>query len=139
MISNEIKDKNYKKLVQIVRKICLFIFGTGILIILACYFIGIYILEFIYGLSLTEYSLCLSIILLGAIFYALTSVINTVLIAMRHTFVQMIVYVLSAIGSLILSNVLVHYYEITGASLSYFVIMFVNFLTFLIICMYYKN
>lgn len=132
-ISNDIKEKNYKNLSKTVKRICLVIFGIGILIILLCYFVGIYILELIYGLSLVEYSLCFCIILLGAIFYALTSVINTVLIAMRHTFVQMIVYFILSILSLILSNILVYYYEIIGASLSYFIIMVLNFIIFVFI------
>lgn len=133
MINNEVKNNNYVKLKKLVFKICLSLFGIGILIIIACDLIGIYILEFIYGLSLREYSLCLSIILLGAILYALTSVINTVLIAMRHTFIQMIVYAFMAVFSLIISNILVYYYEIMGASLSYFVVMLVNFVAFIII------
>ena len=133
MINNEVKNNNYVKLKKLVFKICLSLFGIGILIIIACDLVGIYILEFIYGLSLREYSLCLSIILLGAILYALTSVINTVLIAMRHTFIQMIVYAFMAVFSLIISNILVYYYEIMGASLSYFVVMLVNFVAFIII------
>ena len=122
MINNEIKDNNYKKLV-----------GLVILIIVACHFLGIYILEFIYGLSLREYATCLSIILLGAVFYALTSVINTVLIAMRYTFIQMVVYALLSCCALFLSNYLVMNYEIMGATLNYFIIMFINFIIFLVI------
>ena len=133
MINNEIKDNNYKKLVGLVTKICLFLFGVGILIIVACHFLGIYILEFIYGLSLREYATCLSIILLGAVFYALTSVINTVLIAMRYTFIQMVVYALLSFCALFLSNYLVMNYEIMGATLNYFIIMFINFIIFLVI------
>lgn len=133
MINNELKDNNYVNLKKLIFKICLSLFGIGILIIIACDLVGIYILEFIYGLSLREYSMCLSIILLGAILYALTSVINTVLIAMRHTFIQMIVYIFIAIFSLIISNILVYYYKIMGASLSYFIVMLVNFVVFVII------
>ena len=133
MINNEIKDNNYKKLIGLVTKICLFLFGVGILIIVACHFLGIYILEFIYGLSLREYATCLSIILLGAVFYALTSVINTVLIAMRYTFIQMVVYALLSCCALFLSNYLVMNYEIMGATLNYFIIMFINFIIFLFI------
>lgn len=132
MITKEIKDKNYKKLTLLIFKICVFIFGVGILGIVACYFIGIPILEFIYNIPLKKYSLCLSIILFGATFYALTSVINTVLIAMRHTMIQMVIYIVMSLVTLFLSRILVSEYEILGATLNYFFTMFSCFIIFLI-------
>lgn len=133
MITHYIEIKEYKKLNKFLLKITLILLVIGIICIVFCYFIGIHILEFIYGISLMDYNICLTIILVGAIFSALTSVIITILIAMRHTLVQMIIYMLMTILTYFVSNILVNKYEIMGASINYSLVMFINLIAFYII------
>ena len=82
-----------------------------------------------------DYKICLSIILIGAIFSALTSVIITVLIAMRYTLIQMIVYIVISVISYFISNILVLRYGIMGAAISYSLIMIINCIVFYLIYM----
>lgn len=131
-ITDEINNKNYKNVNNIVIKICLTICLIGFLSILAGCTIGIPILEFIYNIPLKEYTFCLAIILMGATFYACTSIINTVLIAARHTVVQMVIYIIMALFTLVMAGMLVSKYEILGASLNYLLTMFLCLIIFII-------
>lgn len=133
MISNHVEKNDYKSLNKFLLKVTLLLLGIAIAAITFCYFIGIYILEFIYGIPLIDYNICLSIILVGSIFSALTQVILTVLIAMRHTWVQMIVYIVISVMAYFSSNILVAKYGIMGASINYSLIMIVNCLVFFIV------
>lgn len=133
IISNYIEKDDYKSVNKFLFKITILLLGIAIIAIVFCYFIGIYILEFIYGISLIDYNICLSIILIGSIFSALTSVIITVLIAMRHTLIQMIVYVAISVIAYFLSNILVIKYGIMGASVNYSLIMIMNCIIFYLI------
>lgn len=133
MITECTYKKDYKSINKFLLKITILLALIGVFAVLFCYFIGIYILEFIYGIPLVNYNGCLSVILVGAVFSALTSVIITVLIAMRHTLVQMIVYILVSIIAFFCSHILVLKYEIVGASINYSLIMIVNCVIFFII------
>lgn len=133
IITEYIKNNNYKLLNKFLIKITLLLVVISIAAVIFCYFIGIYILEFIYGISLIDYNICLSIILIGALFSALTAVITTILIAMRHTVVQMVVYIVMSIIAFITSNILVSKYEIMGASINYSLIMFLICMVFYIV------
>ena len=132
-ITEYIKYNDYKSLNKFLVKITLLLVVISIAAVIFCYFIGIYILEFIYGISLIDYNICLSIILIGALFSALTAVITTILIAMRHTVVQMVVYIVMSIIAFITSNILVSKFEIMGASINYFLIMFAICMVFYIV------
>lgn len=132
-ITEYIKNNDYKSLNKFLVKITLLLVVISIAAVIFCYFIGIYILEFIYGISLIDYNICLSIILIGALFSALTAVITTILIAMRHTVVQMVVYIVMSIIAFITSNILVSKFEIMGASINYFLIMFAICMVFYIV------
>lgn len=136
IITNCIKNNDYKSINKLLIKISVLLFILGILAIVFCYFVGIHILEFIYGISLINYNLCLSVILLGAIFSALISVITTVLIAMRYTLIQMIVYGAVSIITFFVSKILITNFGLMGASLNYTLSMFATFIIFLIIYMF---
>jgi O-antigen/teichoic acid export membrane protein len=139
IISNYIEKNDYKSLNKLIIKISLLLTVIGCLAIVFCYFIGIYILEIIYGISLIDYNICLSIILLGSIFSALTSVVITVLIAMRHTVVQMVGYIIISVITFITSNILVSNFGIMGASVNYTITMVLTFVTFLIVYLIFEK
>lgn len=137
IINNYVEKNDYKSVNKLLIKISACLFVIGVVAIVFCYFLGIYILEFVYGISLIDYNLCLSIILVGSIFSALTSVIITILIAMRYTVIQMIIYIAVTVCAYISSNILVQKFGVMGASVSYSLIMITNciifYLTYLII------
>ena len=68
--------------------------------------------------------------------YIIEGLFNTILIAMRHTFIQMIFYVVLSIVALITSYIFVYYFGILGASINYFLIMFSSFVIFLVIFLF---
>lgn len=131
IITENIKNDNYKQINKLLIKIGVLLFLLGVIAVVFCYFIGIYILEMIYGISLISYNTCLSVILIGSIFSALVSVITTVLIAMRYTFVQMVVYGIVSIATLFISRILIKNYGVMGASVNYTLSMIVMFVLFL--------
>lgn len=137
IINNYVEKNDYKSVNKLLIKISACLFVIGVVAIVFCYFLGIYILEFVYGISLIDYNLCLSIILVGSIFSALTSVIITILIAMRYTVIQMVIYIAVTVCAYISSNILVQKFGVMGASVSYSLIMITNciifYLTYLII------
>lgn len=139
IITKFIEKNDYKALNKFLLKVTGLLLAITIIAIVFCYFVGIYILEFIYGIPLIDYNICLSIILTGSIFSALTSVFMTVLIAMRHTVAQMIAYIGVAIMAYVLSNVLILKDGVMGASLSYTIVMAINCIVFYIIYLVVKR
>lgn len=131
-ITEELKSKNYKNVNLIIIKICGVILLIGLIGIIIAYIFGIPVLEIIYNVPLKKYCLDLCMILLGATFYACTSVINTVLIASRHTLIQMIIYILISIFTLIMANILVSKLGVFGASLNFLLTMILCLVSFII-------
>lgn len=123
-------DKN--ELIIFTMKISLFIFLIGFICILLAYFLGIPVLNILYGINLNKYLISLLIVILGATFYSISFVFSSVLTAMRKTFVQIIFYIISSIFISFLSNVLVINYQVIGACLSYLFIMFLLLLLYAI-------
>src|SRR5699024_4857524 len=95
--------------------------------------IGIPVLEFIYGISLKGYQTSLFIILIGAILYGIVSVLYNLLVAIRCVFSQIIVYLFLSVFSVALNFVLIDKMQIVGASFSYFFVMFVALIVYLIL------
>ena len=122
-ITQNIKDGKYTNLKKLILKIFAIIIVLGIITFTGTYVLGIPILELIYGIPLSEYLISLLIIIVGSIFYALEMFISTVLIAMRKTSLQALMYLGIAIFSTFISFKLVESKEIIGASLAYFATM----------------
>lgn len=114
-------------------KISLLVFGIGIITVIGAYLFGIPCLEFVYGTSLEGSVNSLAIIIVGATFYGISYILSTAMVAMRKTFIQAIIYGTSAILALLVSNYLVNYYGVFGASLSYFITMLFLTLQYIIV------
>ena len=93
-MNETIKQNNYKIFNQIVIKIILYVTAIGLLTLIATYFLGIPILNIIYGLDLSEVLWPLMIIVFASICTALVGVISNAMIAIRKNiptnFVQFI-------------------------------------------------
>ena len=94
---------------------------------------GTPILSLLYGINLKEYTIDLIVILIGAIFYSLTMVFSTALTTMRYTFNQMIIFAITSIITMFLSNYLVINSKIYGASIAYMISMFILLVLYIII------
>lgn len=122
-ISKALKEKNYKKLKNIIAFVIVAIILIGIFVFLVAYVLEKPVLEIIYGVDLAPYVLSMMIIILGSIMYSLGTMISYILIAFRKTFVQAVVYIIVSIIATILSYALVKKIEILGASITYAVTM----------------
>ena len=135
--SNKIKKKDYTNFGKLVFKICLYVFLFGIFALIFCYFFGIPILEFIYGIRLSDYKYCLLLIIGASTFFGISYVISNGLIALRKNFIQTIIYVVVSLLALCFSDFFVKNYEVFGASLAYFILMFILFLLYVLCFVYY--
>lgn len=139
-ITDKTKNNQKKELMKSWFNISLCIIGIGIVCIIICYFIGIPILELVYGVSLDNQLNNLLIILLGSIFHSLVILISSIFIAYRETVKQLILLIITAIVAIFVCNRLTEYYGITGASYSYCIITCVEFiLHFIALMLKLKN
>lgn len=136
-IKSKLQNNDYKGFIKLVRNIMIFMLGIGIFSIILAYFIGLPILEIVYGVSLKLYKLNFLIIMIGSLFYGYSVLISFILIAMRKTFCQFIILLITSICALFISNYLVIHYELMGASIAYFLVMFVEFIMYTFIMIFY--
>ena len=125
-------EKRIKDFKKMIKKISLYIVLFGIIAEVVCYLFGIPVLNFIYGFDLSPYKYHLMLMILGAIFLALTSSLSSALTIVNKNYIQMIIYIVNSIFSIILCILLVGKYEINGAMLVYVLIMFLHFLLYII-------
>lgn len=129
------KADEYNKIKKLLYRIILIILAIGILCSVVGYFLGTPVLGLIYNVDLSHYSVHLTMILIAATFYTMAGIISPILITMRHTFIQFIVYVGIAIFEWILSNILVTNYGFNGAIWAYLITMIVYFVLFYFVAM----
>lgn len=127
-----VKEKKYTVLKKFTYKLLAILGGIGILGELCCYWIGIPFLEFIYGISLADYKIALLIVILGAVFYALSFIISTVLTTMRKTFIQIIFYGIVSLFIMVTSKLFVIKFGVLGASFAYCISMVLLFLMYFV-------
>ncbi len=132
-----LKEKKFSNFSQLVFKLCLYVFIFGILATVFCYFFGIPILEFIYGLELHDYINSLLLIIGASTFFGISYVFSNVLITLRKNFIQVIIYGFVALVAFFLSNLFVRSYGVFGACLSYFISMFILAILYFVVCVYY--
>lgn len=119
---NKIKEMyangEIEKLKHNIRRIILIVALFGVVATIIAYLIGIPVLEFIYNAQLDEYRIDLVLILVAYIMYGVSYIDLTVLTTVRKTFIQFLVYLVTTITALIVSNVFVSKMGIRGASLT---------------------
>ncbi len=122
------KRKKYNEFRRTLLKIIAVICFLGILCIIGAYILGIPVLNLIYGIELSKYKTDLLIIILGSIFVALIAVISSGLTILNKNYIQMYIYIFSSILSTVLGIVLINQFKVLGASLTYLIVMFVQFI-----------
>lgn len=135
------KENNLKQMKKIENKITYMIIGFGILAILLGYFLGIPVLNLIYHVDLTGYTMVLIAILFSYILYAMGFVKTIILTIYRNIKEQFWVYLVTGIVAFIASNYLIYILGEKGIVLSYFVIMLTYYLLFFALAryQYYKK
>lgn len=124
---------NLKEFSNIILKMIRVLVIFGIIALLAAYILGIPVLELLYNIELKQYKIVLLIILVGAIMYSITILLSNILISMRITFYQVLIYILNVVISYILSNILVNLSGVEGACISYCICMTICLICFTIL------
>lgn len=117
--SELIKNSKYRDLFKLSLKTILIIILLGSTATVAAYFLGIPVLNLIYGVELNDYLIPLLIIIVGATFFSISFAISTILTAMRKTFAQIIFYIICSLVVMFLSKYMVLKYSIIGGTISY--------------------
>lgn len=136
-IASYIEKNDYKSLKKTTFLLLGFILAIGIFVLIIAYFLEVPVLGFVYGVDLTPYFVSMMIIIVGSFFYSMSMTLSTILIAMRNTKVQALIYLITAIFTTILSYTLVKKIQIQGASITYLITMLVLTICF-IICFLYQ-
>lgn len=131
-ISEDIESKKYKSLKSIIRKLVIMIIILGILVTLVASFLEVPVLELVYGIELNNYFESMMIIIVGSILYSLSTILSAILIAMRKTSYQAVIYTVTSAIATIMSYKLVEKIQIKGASITYFITMLIVCTAFLI-------
>ena len=118
---NESKDYNEIKKLQM--KLIIYILIFGVVASIGAYFLGIPVLQLIYGIDLQDYNIALTIIIIASTLYNVGMIYSNVLTTMRHTFIQFILYIVTAITAFAISNIFTNTWGVKGASIAYFIIM----------------
>ena len=133
---NQILDfynkKDMKNLNKLIMKLIYMILGFGAISSLLAYFLGPEVLGLIYGIDLNSYRVGLLIIIISATLYTIGVIYSSILITIRETFSQFIIYIIVAIFALITSNICTKLNNINGAIVAYFMIMSLQFLSYFI-------
>ncbi len=132
-IANLYNDKKVNDILKLFTKIILTIFLIGILGLIVTYFLGISFLNIIYSSNFNIYKLELMIIILGSIFYAISSICSSFLTSIREISIQLYMNLILTLLAFIISFLLVKVLGITGGAISYLVVMFIRMLCYMII------
>lgn len=132
LITNCVHDKKYDELKKIIFKFLGVMILFGIVVIIVAYFLGIPVLELIYGISLNDYKKGFMVIMIGGILYGMSSILSSILIAMRHLNIQVIIYSVVAIVITVIEYFLINIYGVMGACYAYFIMTFIVLIMFLL-------
>lgn len=135
-LSTSYYEKKYTQFNKLVSALILMVVMIGVVTIIGGYLFGLPVLGFIYSVDLNDSLVPFMTILVGAIFYALGILLSAVLTTIRRTRQQFIIYIFVSIFAFVCSTVLVEKQFLFGASLAYFLIMFLQFISYFL---YYKS
>ena len=116
-------EHNNLDLMKIINKFFILITILTVLGLLISATIAIPIFNIIYGLNLAVYKLHLFIIMIGAGFYGVVSLLMNIFIVMRKNKFQTLLLFIFSIIAFILSYVLTEKYTLLGSSISYSILM----------------
>ena len=126
-------NKDLKSFNSLFIKLIFAIFICGFLCVIGGYLLCVPILNIVYGLVLDSYRFYIVLILVGATFLAITSIISSCLTVLNCNTKQLVVYIISSIISLVLSYVLISKNLIDGAVYAYLITFVIHFVLFIIL------
>ena len=131
-LKNNYIDRNKKAFLSIIYKVIGLTILTGFMAIIVAYFLGIPVLNLLYGIKLNNYLYSLLYILFGATLYTCASVLSNGLIVLRKTKIQLLIYLISSLFAFWISYKLVNIYGFSGAVYSYVLTMLLLLILYVI-------
>lgn len=128
--------KGEKEFNNFIIKLVVGITFIGFIILICGYLLGIPVLELLYNINLDKYKSELLIIIIGATIYGITVIYSTALVTMRKTLCQFIIFIITSIFAMIITNILTNNYGIYGACASYTIIMIFLLVLYVIVYSY---
>jgi O-antigen/teichoic acid export membrane protein len=113
----------FRRLVRMIRKMCLLVLGLAVLAVVLAATIAIPILSVIFGTDLSDYRLELVVIMLSGGMLAYSIYFSTLLAVIRTQRPLIYVYGFAAIAAKLICGVLVRNYSIMGAAIANFALM----------------
>ncbi len=129
-LSTHYKDRKEKDFRKLVRLLVAATGVIGIVFLAGMALLGAPVLSIIYSTDLSAYVLPLCIIIFGAIFYSLSTVVSAVLTTLRILNEQLVCSMLAGVAEVVIAYVLIQKWLLTGAAMSYC-------LTMVILCLLY--
>lgn len=126
------KEKKYKELVKIKNKIMLLILGFGVLCVIGAFLLGPEVLGILYGIDLTKYRVPLCVILMAATLYNIGGTYSSLLTTIRKKFIQLVIYIIVGLVTIVSSILLTKYLGFNGAVASYLITMTIFFILYFI-------
>ena len=118
-------EGDYKKLYRLIHKVILMIMGIGVVCVLGAFFLGIPVLNFIYGLDISPYKGDLLLIIVAATLYNMGGTFSNMLTTMRITKTQFVMYLVFVAIAWTSANILTYRFGIHGAVAAYGFLMVV--------------
>lgn len=131
-IVNLYRENKMDELNKIIRKLITYTAIVGIVSSILAYVAGIPVLNFIYGIDLSDYRIHLVIIIVAATLYNIGGTYVSILTTIRKTFIQFIIYICISVIAIVVSNLLTKSYGINGATIAYFLLMFTYIVSYAI-------
>ena len=129
-------NREYENFIKIILKMVLILTIITFFIIFVSSLIGIPILNILYNVDLNQYKIHLIILLISGLFYACSTVIFYAIGTIRKQKSTTIVYGITAIVAIAISNILVKKFAIFGATVSTLLIMLILLLGMIIAFVY---
>lgn len=132
LLKDNYEKGNKKEFISYIRKIIGVTALVGILALICAYFLGLPILELMYGIKLDGYLFSFLIIIIGACLYTIATVFSNSLIVIRKTRIQFYIYLFVTIFSYIVSDIVIKRYGFMGATYSYLFMMMLLLILYII-------
>lgn len=136
-LNNLFKENKISLFTSLVNKMMMILILIGILACICGLTIGIPVLNIMYGMNLEMYKVYLVLILIGATFYTLASVYSQVLVLLKTSKEQTIIYIIMSFISTIICLILISNFKLKGAVYSY--VLFMAILLIMYLFLYFKT
>lgn len=138
-IINYYRSEDYGRIKKLIYNFILFMIITGGISSICAWLFGVQILGLLYGIALDKYRMWLLLVMIGASFYGITSILSNILIAIHKFKAQTVVLLITSIMTYIVAFCLISYYGLKGAFLAYFFTMLLLCIVFVIMTLYYLS